>query len=106
MGNAEDAYNQVWHLPTAPDPFTGKEWIEAIAREMAVEPGIQVVPKLMARIMGLFLPIMRELAEMMYQYERDYVFNSDKFEKRFDFAPTPYLEGIRTIVRNDYPRQS
>ena len=102
LGNTADAFNQVWHLPTAPNPLTGQEWIEAIAKEMGVEPGFRVVPKPMARIMGLFLPIMRELAEMMYQYERDYVFKSDKFEKRFDFAPTPYLEGIRNIVRSDY----
>ena len=106
LGNTADAFNQVWHLPTAPNPLTGKGWIEAIAKEMGVEPGFRVVPRLMARIMGLFLPIMRELAEMMYQYERDYVFNSDKFEKRFDFAPTPYLEGIRIIVGSDYAKQS
>jgi len=106
LGNTDDAFNQVWHLPTAPNPFTGKQWIEAIAKEMGVAPGFRVVPKRMARIMGLFLPVMRELAEMMYQYERDYVFNSDKFEKRFEFAPTPYLEGIRTIVRSDYATQS
>jgi hypothetical protein len=56
----------------------------------------------MARTIGVFVPIMKELAEMMYQYDRDYVFNSDKFEKRFDFVPTAYLEGIRTIVRSDY----
>lgn len=106
LGNTADAFNQVWHLPTAPNPLTGKEWIEAIAKEMGVEPGFRVVPKLMARIMGLFLPIMRELAEMMYQYDRDYVFKSDKFEKRFDFVPTPYLEGIRNIVKTDYAEQS
>jgi nucleoside-diphosphate-sugar epimerase len=102
LGNTEDAFNQVWHLPTAPHPLTGKEWIEAIAKELGVEPGFQVVPKFMARTIGVFVPIMKELAEMMYQYDRDYVFNSDKFEKRFDFVPTAYLEGIRTIVRSDY----
>ena len=28
LGNTEDAFNQVWHLPTAPNPFTGKEWMD------------------------------------------------------------------------------
>jgi len=102
LGNTEDAFNQVWHLPTAPHPLTGKEWIEAIAKELGVAPGFRVVSKFMARTIGVFVPIMKELAEMMYQYDRDYVFNSDKFEKRFDFVPTAYLEGIRTIVRSDY----
>jgi hypothetical protein len=85
--------------------LTGKEWIEAIAKELGVAPGFRVVSKFMARTIGVFVPIMKELAEMMYQYDRDYVFNSGKFEKRFDFVPTAYLEGIRTIVRSDYAQQ-
>ncbi len=102
LGNTEDAYNQVWHLPTTAYPFTGKEWIEAIAREMGKVPKFQVAPKFLVSIMGIFSPIMKELAEMMYQYDRDYVFDSSKFEKRFDFKPTPYLEGIKEIVQTDY----
>ena len=51
------------------------------------------------RILGLFIPIMREMVEMMYQFENDYFFNSSKFEKRFDYKPTPYLEGIKEIVK-------
>ena len=104
LGNTADAYNQVWHLPTAANPLTGKEMIEAVAGEMGVEAGIQVAPKLMVQVLGLFNPIMRETVEMMYQYDRDYVFDSSKFEKRFDFQPTPYREGIRRIVETDYAK--
>lgn len=43
-----------------------------------------------------------QIAEMMYQYDRDYVFDSTKFEKRFAFKPTPYLEGIKNIIKQDY----
>ena len=102
LGNTKDAYNQVWHLPTAANPFTGKEWIEAIAREIKVKPKFQAAPKFLVRTIGLFVPIMREMVEMMYQYDRDYVFDSSKFEKRFDFKPTPYIDGIREIVKVDY----
>ena len=82
--------------------MTGREWIEAIATEMEVKPKYQVIPKFMVQIMGLFVPIMKEMVEMLYQYNRDYVFDSSKFEKRFDFKPTPYLAGIREIVASDY----
>ncbi len=104
LGNTEDAYNQDWHLPTAADPPTGKEWIETIAAEMGVKPGYVVAPKPVVRIIGLFVPVMRETVEMVYQYDRDYVFNSDKFEQRFHFKPTPYPEGIREIVKLDYQK--
>jgi nucleoside-diphosphate-sugar epimerase len=38
LGNTPDAYNQTWHLPTAANPMTGMEWINAIAAEMNVTP--------------------------------------------------------------------
>ncbi len=102
LGNTANAYNQIWHLPTATNPFTGKEWIEAIAKEMGEKPKYQATPKFLVRILGLFIPIMNEMVEMMYQYDRDYVFDSSKFEKRFDFTPTSYLSGIKEIVQTDY----
>jgi len=46
--------------------------------------------------------VMKEMLEMMYQYDRDYVFSSDKFNQEFDFQPTPYAEGIKAIIRSDY----
>jgi len=99
LGNTEDAYNQVWHLPTAANPLTGKEWIEAIAKELGVKPKYQAVPKFMIRLIGLFMTIMREMVEMMYQYDRDHVFDSSKFEKRFGMKTTPYSEGIKEAVK-------
>ena len=89
LGNSADAFNQVWHLPTAADPMTGKEWIEAIASEMGIKPRYQVAGKLIVKAMGLFVPVMREMPEMMYQYDRDYVFSSAKFENRFDLSLFP-----------------
>ncbi|MEX2591408.1 MAG: hypothetical protein WD426_01455 [Anditalea sp.] len=53
-------------------------------------------------MMGLFVPFMKEMAEMMYQYNTNYVFDSSKFEKQFGFEPTPYTEGIKEIVSRDF----
>lgn len=102
LGNTERAYGKVWHLPTAADPPTGKEWVEAIAREMKVKPKYRVVSKTMVRILGWFMPVMRESVEMMYQYDRPYIFDSSKFEDEFGITPTPYAEGIREIIQRDY----
>lgn len=98
LGNTENAYGEVWHLPTASNPFTGEEWVKNIAAEMGLEAKYQVAPKFLVRVIGLFQPIMKEMVEMMYQYDRDYVFDSSKFENRFGINPTPYKEGIKHIV--------
>jgi nucleoside-diphosphate-sugar epimerase len=104
LGNSEKAYGQVWHLPTAAKPYTGKQWIEHIASELNVLPKIQLAPKLLVKAMGLFNPIMKESVEMLYQYDRDYVFDSSKFEKAFNFTPTPYDRGIKQIIETDYKK--
>lgn len=102
LGNTEEAYNQVWHLPTASDPYTGKQWIDAIAGAMGKEAKIQLAPKWLVRILGLFNPIMKEFVEMFYQYDRDYVFLSTKFESKFNQKASPYEKGIKEIISIDY----
>jgi len=102
LGNTDKAFGQIWHLPTAANPFTGKEWIEGIAHKMHTKSKYRVVSKLMVRLIGLFAPIMKESVEMVYQYDRDYIFDSSKFEKTFDFQPTPYVDRINAIIETDY----
>lgn len=97
LGNTASAFGQIWHLPTAA-PVTGKEWITKIAKEIGVKPKTQVAPRLIIQIMGLFNPIMKEFVEMLYQYDRDYNFDSSKFEKEFNMKPTPIDEGIKQVV--------
>lgn len=102
LGNKPEAYGETWHLPTAKDPFTGREWVEQIAREMGIVPKLRVASKGIVRIIGIFNPVMKELVEMIYQYDRDYVFSSDKFEKKFGMKPTSYMDGIREVIASDY----
>ncbi len=102
LGNTPDAYGQVWHLPTAPDPPTMKEMIQLISKALGVAPKYRVAGKTMVRLIGLFVPVMREMVEMLYQYEQDYVFVSDKFEQRFGMKPTSYEEGVKQIIEMDY----
>lgn len=100
LGNDASAYDQVWNLPTASDPLTGGEWIDLFAKEMGVKPRRMVATRFMVRLMGLFMPVMKELSEMLYQYDRDYVFDSSKFERTYSFQPTSYQDGVRAVVES------
>jgi hypothetical protein len=42
----------------------------------------------MVKGIGWFVPIMKERADMNYQYDRDYYFDSSKFNNYFKFIPT------------------
>ncbi len=57
LGKEEKAYGQVWHLPTAPHPPTGKAWIELIARKMGVKPKYRVVSRFMVSFWDCLCPL-------------------------------------------------
>lgn len=98
LGNTGDDYGQVWHLPTHPDALTGRQYAALFAEEMKGPAGISVLPMWLIKILGIFIPFMREMPEMMYQYNRDYLFDSRKFERRFGWKATSYPEGIRLTI--------
>ncbi|MEZ4939036.1 MAG: NAD-dependent epimerase/dehydratase family protein [Crocinitomicaceae bacterium] len=100
LGNTPDAYNQVWHVPTTKEKLTTLQWIQLLADELKVEAKVQKLPVWMIKTLGLFVPIMREFPEMMYQYEQDYVFDSTKFENRFGISATTPQEGIRILIES------
>ncbi|MCB0634786.1 MAG: hypothetical protein KDD15_33875, partial [Lewinella sp.] len=95
-----EAYNQVWHVPTTNKKLTNLQWIQLVADELKVEPKIQTVPVWLIKVLGLFIPIMKEFPEMMYQFDQDYVFDSSKFEKRFGMMATLPEDGVRKLIQS------
>jgi nucleoside-diphosphate-sugar epimerase len=99
LAEADDACGQVWHLPTARPALTSREFVEIVAHELGVPPRLSVSPRWAVRVGGLFNVLLREVGEMLYQNDHDYIFDSSKFERRFAFTPTPYDQGIRESIR-------
>ncbi|MEO6719540.1 MAG: NAD-dependent epimerase/dehydratase family protein [Ferruginibacter sp.] len=100
LGNTAEAYNQVWHLPTDKNTLTGQQWVALFNKEMNTSKKVMVLPKWMLKLLGIFVPIMREMPEMMYQYDRDYFFDSSKFNTHFNFVPTTNEMGVKQIVNH------
>jgi len=99
LGNTPDAYNQVWHLPTTDKKLTNRQWIELMMNAMNKQKKIQVMPDWMISLVGIFIPVLKELKEVDYQIKQDYFFNSSKFNKRFNYTPTSPEDGIREMVK-------
>lgn len=95
LAGTEAAWNQTWHVPTAPNPPTGKGFIQMAAEAFGIEPKYRILSRPLIKLAGLFDSDIRETYEMLYQNDFPYLFDSAKFTKAFDFIPTPYPEGIR-----------
>ena len=99
LGNTASAYGQVWHALTSKEPMTGEEYVR-IACTLAGRPyRLQVAPRWLLSIMGLFVPVLRENMEMLYQFEHDYRFDSSKVEQAFGLTPTAYRDGIAATLQ-------
>ena len=94
LGNTPAAFGQTWHLPTAAPAITPRQFAEQAAAYYGMPGKITALPKLMMRVLGLFMEPVRESVEMFYQNDRPFVFDSTKFDQQF-FSATPYAEGIR-----------
>jgi nucleoside-diphosphate-sugar epimerase len=98
LGNTDDAFQQIWNLPTDSERITGEGWVQLFADVMKTGNKVQVLPAWGVKALGLFVPILREMHEMLYQYDRDYFFDSSKFNKRFNYTPIPNAEAVRQVV--------
>jgi nucleoside-diphosphate-sugar epimerase len=99
LGNTPSAFNQTWHALTSKEKITGEEYIKIACGLMNKPYKVQALPKIGVRLLGLFIPVLKEFTEMMYQFENDYIFDSTKYEKTFGEQATTYREGIASTLK-------
>jgi nucleoside-diphosphate-sugar epimerase len=98
LGERDEADGQVWHLPAA-EPLTGRQFLTLVFEAAGYPPKIGVASRPMIRIAGLFNPLMRELNETLYQFERPFVSDASKFQRAFGpLQPTPHAEAVNRTV--------
>ncbi|MGY4539329.1 nucleoside-diphosphate-sugar epimerase [Mucilaginibacter sp. UYNi724] len=101
LGQHPESDNQIWPLPTS-QVMKGQQFLELAARVYGVKPKFMRVRKFMLWILGLFDKLIAGTVEMYYQSDHDYIFDSGKFEKAFNFKPTSYEDGISEVARTIY----
>jgi len=87
LGTAEDdAYGLPWMLPCAPAE-TMRALVARFSRHLGREIRIARLPRGILKIASLVVPLLREIEEMMYQWEEPFVINDARFRARFGKAP-------------------
>ena len=99
LGNMPDAFNQTWHLPCDTNRLTTKQFIELCSAIKGNKLKYTILKKWMIYLVGLFNPFVKEVIELLYQWEDDYLFDCLKFNTRFPgFKTTTLREGITEIL--------
>lgn len=96
-----ERWGRAWHAPNAAidggAPTVAQ--IMSIAAEAAgTAPRSTVVTRWMLRLAGLFNPDTRELIEMLYEFERDFIVDSSTSEAALGLSATPLAESVASTV--------
>lgn len=97
LGGHDETVGKIWHVPSAP-AVTTREFVGKVFHEIGRPARISTAPRWAIRLMGLFEPNLKELGEMLYQFERDFVMDSTPFESAFGSRATPLDEAIRQTL--------
>lgn len=98
LGERDDADGQVWHLPTD-EPLTGRGFVALVAEALGRPLTPTATTAGMVRFAGLFVPMIREVGDVMYQWTEPFVSDASRFDRAFGpFEVTPNAEAIRRTV--------
>ena len=67
-------------------------------RVLGKDLGVARVPTWALRAMGLFNPTVRELVEMIYQWEQPFEVDDARVRAEFGLAPTPWDDAVAATV--------
>jgi nucleoside-diphosphate-sugar epimerase len=98
LGDRDEAAGRAWHLPVT-DALTGREHLTAVFEALGQAPRIRVDGPAMVRIGGLFIPMVREVGVVLYQWTEPWVSDWSAFEAAFGpFERTPLAEAYATTL--------
>ncbi|MDF2806759.1 MAG: epimerase [Cellulosimicrobium sp.] len=93
------AHGRAWHTPSNP-PRTQREALTDVLASVG-RPPVRVRSLRGAGLAaaGLFSPLLRELRDLAYQWDRPYVLDDTAARARFGIEPTPWDEVCRRTAR-------
>jgi nucleoside-diphosphate-sugar epimerase len=97
LGQREEALGQAWHIPAAA-PVTSREFLDMVFHIAGRTAQIRAAGKTLLRVGGVFNSLLRELAEMAYEFDQPFIMDGSKFTRDFGGTPTPLPTAIQETV--------
>ena len=105
LGTRPEAMGEIWHLPVSAQSTT-RGLLDAIATAYGRPLKTRHVPRWVLRAMGLLMPTLGAMAEMLYQWEEAFVVDDARFREVFGVEATPLEEAAAETVREWVQRNS
>lgn len=93
----DGAYGRCWNLGGRTVP--AREFVTGVFAALGTRPKFRTIPKFMLQAMGLFVPLMREVAEMYYLFDSGFVLDDSALRSRIGaWEKTPITAGIEKTI--------
>jgi nucleoside-diphosphate-sugar epimerase len=97
LSRHEEAYGSAWHVPNA-QTLSTRALVQEFERAMGRPIKARTVNSFMLSLVGLFVPIVREMKELAYEFEEPYIIDDGRFRKAFGAEVTPLAEALAATV--------
>lgn len=97
LGTRPEAMGEIWHIPSNA-PITQAEFARLIGDAIGKPVKLRTSGAFVLRLLGLFNPLLREMPEMLYEWQKPFVMDDSKFRKAFGTQPTPMVTAIEETV--------
>jgi len=98
LGEHEGAVGGIWHLPTE-EALSTRQVATRVGEAMGRRVTCSRMPGALLAAVGLFSPMLREVAKMAYQWEVPFLVDDSKFRRTFSATPTPWAEQFARTAR-------
>jgi nucleoside-diphosphate-sugar epimerase len=100
----DEILGRPWMLPCAPAEPT-RALVDRFGSALGSPIRLRGMPRIVRKVVGLFLPILREVDEMLHQWEVPFVVDDARFRARFGLGATdPDAGAVATVAwaRREY----
>ncbi|MFG2177995.1 NAD-dependent epimerase/dehydratase family protein [Streptomyces abikoensis] len=98
VAGEERAWGRAWHVPTEP-ALSVRDMVGRLADRAGTGPvAVRGLSPAVLGVASVFSPLIRELKEIRYQFDRPFVIDASAYEAAFAVRATPVAEQVKATV--------
>lgn len=98
LGQEDRALGEVWHIPSA-ETITTRQLLQLVFDELGTNCKVRASSRSVVSILSMFHPMMKEIKEIFYEFERPFIVDHSKFAGEFGgHHTTPHKEAVRQTI--------
>jgi len=98
LGLSDKGDGKTWFVPSDRPRQTQREAMAEGARALGLPLRVSALGRPMMTILSLFVPVLREILPLLYQFEKPYIMESGAFERTFGLKATPFDRAMAETV--------